>query len=124
PPNSIWPMLFFWRLTSSGVNPCSRKRASTSASLSATSDPLEMFPARSRTLYWKVSGISASHQHPARRAPVGAQGRVVAVGWASRDRPAEEPLELFGVVTALEGDLLRDGPALDVLRERHVHRLH
>src|SRR5918996_661844 len=114
----------FWRLTSSGVRPCSRRRARTSASLSATSDPVVTLPARSRTLYWKVSAISASHQHAAGRAPVGAERGVVSVGRGARERAADQPLELLGVVTALEGDLLRDPAGLDVLRQRHVHRLH
>src|SRR5688572_8347962 len=125
PPNSICPIPLFWRVTSSGVSPCSRRRARTRASLSATSDPVVMFPVRSRTLYWKVSAISASHQHAARRAPVGADGRVVAVGdRAARGGAAHEPLELLRVVTSLEGDLLRDAARFGVLRERHVHRLH
>src|SRR4026209_2366108 len=109
---------------SRGVNPGPPTRAGTRASLSAISDPLVTFPERSRTLYWKVSGISASHQHPARRAPVGADGRVVAVRRTARDRATEQPLELLGIMTTLEADLLRYGAGLDVLGERHVHRLH
>ena len=47
-----------------------------------------------------------------------------ALGAHAAEAPAHQPLELLGVVAALEGELLGDAAGLHVLGQRHVHRLH